>query len=146
MIPRLKPDLRWSEIATLFKPNRADDIVGFEQAFAVLMGQRQAVFFPYGRTALIFLLEALGVRGREVICPAYTCVVVPHAIIHSGNEPVFVDSRSDDFNIDWDQVETATSDMTSVVIPTSIFGNPVNLDALRAYSQRHPELPFSERT
>ena len=90
MIPRLKPDLSWHEIATLFKINKLDDVPEFECAFATLMGKKHAIFFPYGRTGLLFLLEALGISDQEIICPAYTCVVVPHAIVISRNEPIFV--------------------------------------------------------
>ena len=63
------------------------------------MGKKHAIFFPYGRTGLLFLLEALGISDQEIICPAYTCVVVPHAIVLSRNEPVFVDSNPDTFNL-----------------------------------------------
>jgi perosamine synthetase len=140
MIPRLKPDLSWREIGTLFKLNFSNNTIDFERAFAQLVGQRNAVFFPYGRTALYFLLEAMSIRGKEVICPAYTCVVVPHAIVSTGNEPVFVDSHPQNFNLDWGQVEEATSEKTAAVIPTSVFGYPVNLDSLKAYRQRHPEV------
>ena len=82
----------------------------------------------------------MSIRGKEVICPAYTCVVVPHAIVSTGNEPVFVDSHPQNFNLDWGQVEEATSEKTAAVIPTSVFGYPVNLDSLKAYRQRHPEV------
>lgn len=140
MIPRLKPDLSFREIATLFKRNKKDDIEQYEFAFAKLMGQSHAISFPYGRTALIFLLKALGIENKEIICPAYTCVVVPHAIVKSDNEPVFVDSNEYDFNADWDQIEQATTDKTAAVIATSIFGNPIDIDQLNAYKKRHPNV------
>jgi perosamine synthetase len=140
LIPRLKPNLTKSEIITLFSFNSKADIHEYELTFARLMGQSHAVFFPYGRTALMFLLQALDINNKEVICPAYTCVVVPHAIVKSGNEPVFVDSCESDFNMDWDHVEAVTTEKTAVVIATSIFGYPVNLEALKRYSERHPQV------
>ena len=140
MIPRLKPDLSLTEIVSLFSINRKTDIPEYEAAFSYLMNQSHAVFFPYGRTALIFLLEALGINNKEVICPAYTCVVVPHAIVRSNNEPVFVDSCEVDFNMNWEQVEAATTERTAAVVATSIFGYPVNLDAIKKYSARHPDV------
>ncbi|MDR3476699.1 MAG: DegT/DnrJ/EryC1/StrS family aminotransferase [Gammaproteobacteria bacterium] len=140
MIPRLKPDLTLKEILALFKSNRKDDIEQYELAFASLMGQSHAINFPYGRTGLIFLLKALGILNQEIICPAYTCVVVPHAIVKSGNEPVFVDSSDYDFNADWDQIEQATTDKTAALIVTSIFGHPANLDKLAEYKKRHPSV------
>jgi perosamine synthetase len=138
VIPRLKPDIRLKEIITLFKLNHKNDIEQYEHAFALLMGQKYAVSFPYGRTGLLFLLKALEIENQEVICPAYTCVVVPHAIVKSGNEPVFVDSDEYDFNADWNQIELATTEKTAALIVTSIFGYPANLDKLDAYKKRHP--------
>lgn len=138
MIPRLRPDLGWSELRAAFSLPRPDDLARFETAFAREMGQREAVAFPYGRTGLLLLLRALGLQGREIICPAYTCVVVPHAIVHSGNIPVFVDGREGDFNMDLDLAEEAITGKTGALIATSLFGYPVDLDRLAALRSRHP--------
>ncbi len=137
MIPRLRPCIGWPEIRAACAPGSGDDVPRFERAFAELMGQRHAVAFPYGRTALVALLHAMGIRGKQVICPAYTCVVVPHAIVTSGNEPVFVDSRDSDFNMDLDRTAQAITPDTAAIVATSIFGYPVDLDRLQQVRQRH---------
>jgi dTDP-4-amino-4,6-dideoxygalactose transaminase len=142
MIPRLKPTLGWQELAALLPPAGEKEIERFEQAFAQLMGQKHAIAFPYGRTGLFFLLEALGLKEREVICPAYTCVVVPHAIVTSGNEPVFVDSQEEDFNMNLDLVPEAITEKTGAIVATSIFGYPVDLDRLDKIRQQHPQIPI----
>ena len=128
MIPRLKPTLGWGELAALFTPAQTGEIERFEQSFAKLMGQNHAIAFPYGRTGLLLLLEAFNLKEQEVICPAYTCVVVPHAIVTSGNEPVFVDSQEEDFNMNLDLVPQAITEKTGAIVATSIFGYPVDLN------------------
>lgn len=140
MIPRLKPQLGGREIAAALSVPRADDVSRFERAFAELMGQPEAIAFPYGRTGLIVLLEALGIANGEIICPAYTCVVVPHAIVRSGSEPVFVDSRADEFNMDLDLAEAAITPNTRAIVATSLFGYPVDLDRLEQIRSRHPKI------
>lgn len=140
MIPRLKPALTWQELWAAFTPPHSDEIERFEQAFASEMGQQHGIAFPYGRTGLMLLLEALDLRGKEVICPAYTCVVVPHAIVKSGNLPVFVDSQDYDFNMDLDQVLDAITDKTRAIIATSIFGYPVDLDKLDQIRKLFPNI------
>lgn len=140
MIPRLKPDLGWRELAAALRPPRAGDVERFERAFAREMGQEHAIAFPYGRTALLLLLEALGLRDREVVCPAYTCVVVPHAVVWSGNEPVFVDCADGSFNMDLDAAEAAITERTGALIATSLFGQPVDLDRLDRIRRRYPEV------
>ncbi|HBY55534.1 MAG TPA: hypothetical protein DEG23_01795 [Coxiellaceae bacterium] len=140
LIPRFKPFLGFSEFIRIFLPARSDAVSKFEQEFAKKMQQKYAIAFPYGRTGLIFLLKSLGLEGKEIICPAYTCAVVPHAIVFSGNIPVFVDSQLKDFNMDLDLVEEAISDKTGAIIATSIFGNPVNLDRLAEIKNKYPHI------
>lgn len=141
MIPRLKPTLGLAELRAIANLPRRSGVAEFEEAFAREMRQRHAVAFPYGRTGLLMLLRALGVRGQEVICPAYTCVVVPHAVVVSGNEPVFVDSRADDYNMDLDAVRQAVNERTGAIIATSIFGYPVNVDQINQLRTDFPHVP-----
>ena len=45
-----------------------------------------------GRVALYTALKSMGIsEGDEVIIPAFTCVVVPNAIIYLGATPIYVD-------------------------------------------------------
>lgn len=141
MIPRFEPPVALPALLKALAPRGGDDLRSFEEAFARVTGQRRAVAFPYGRTALLALLTCLGLRQKEVVCPAYTCVVVPNAIVHSGNRPVFVDSQADG-NADLDAVEAAIGSQSSAFIATSIFGHPVDLERLAALRARHPQLPI----
>lgn len=140
MIPRLRPSLDWRELAAALRPPRRDHVERFEAAFAREMGQKHAIAFPYGRTGLMLAIEALGLRQREILCPAYTCVVVPHAIVFSGNRPVFVDCREGEFNMDLDRAEEKIGERTGAIIATSLFGHPVDLDRLDALLRRHPQV------
>ena len=138
MIPRLRPTLGLGEYVGAF--TAGGTVEAFEAAFARTMGQDHAIAFPYGRTALMVLIEALGVASQKVICPAYTCVVVPHAVVYSGNQPVFVDSRREDFNMDLDAAEAAIDEESGALVATSIFGYPVDVDRLDALRRAHPKL------
>lgn len=140
LIPRFKPFLGILEFLHIFLPANKNAISEFEREFAKKMQQKYALAFPYGRTGLIFLLKSLGLEGKEIICPAYTCVVVPHAIIFSGNIPVFVDSQLEDFNMDLGLAEEAISNKTGAIIATSIFGNPVDLDRLAEIKNKFPNI------
>lgn len=139
MIPRFRPTLGAAELAAIFRRSSETDLTTFEADFARTVRQKFAVGFPYGRTGLLLLLKALGLQNSTVICPAYTCVVVPHAIVLSGNKPIFVDAGAD-ANMDLDQAEAAIRSDTAAMIPTSIFGNPVDLDKLAEIQHRHPQL------
>ncbi|MFA7413949.1 MAG: DegT/DnrJ/EryC1/StrS family aminotransferase [Rhizobium sp.] len=138
MIPRLRPAIGVADIAAAFRADRS--VEDFERAFAATMEQAHAIAFPYGRTAQMLLMEALGLKGREIILPAYTCVVVAHAIVLAGGTPVFIDSEAHGFNMDLDKAEAAITAETGAIIATSIHGYPVDLDRLDAIAARHPHV------
>ncbi|WP_375752274.1 DegT/DnrJ/EryC1/StrS family aminotransferase [Vibrio sp. HN007] len=145
MIPRLKPKLRIIAIlgAVLRSRFRTDSLERFERKFANLASSKHAIAMPYGRTGLYALLKVLIDKEEgEVICPAYTCVVVPHAIVTSGFSPVFVDSSKSAYNMDLDLVENAITKNTVAVVLTSIFGKPLNLDKVNRMRERHKDIIF----
>lgn len=139
MIPRFRPTVGLAEFAALARVWERDSVERHERAFARALGQAHAIAFPYGRTGLRLLLEALDIGQAQVVCPAYTCVVVPHAIVAAGAEPVFVDSGPDG-NMDLEAAERSIGPETRVLIATSIFGHPVDLDRLDALRARHPDI------
>ena len=63
--------------------------------------------------------------------PAYTCSVVAHAVVASGNRPRFVDIALPDYNMDLDCVEAALSERTGAVIATHLFGYPLDVSRLQ---------------
>lgn len=141
MIPRFRPPVDSGVIFKVVQAARPDAVRRYESAFAETVGMRHAIAFPYGRTAIRCFLESHGVSSREVICPAYSCVVVAHAVMASGNRPCFIDSTPDDPNMDLDAALAAVTDETGALIPTSLFGRPVDLDQIGAFRSRHPEVP-----
>lgn len=132
MIPRLRPAFDGDELAAAMRPYSGTDVRQFERAFAAKFEAAEAVAFPYGRTALKMFFEAVGLQGAEVIAPSYTCVVVQHAVVLSGNVPVFVDNTITDYNMDLDQVAAALTPNTGAVIATHLFGFPLDIVRLRA--------------
>jgi dTDP-4-amino-4,6-dideoxygalactose transaminase len=132
MIPRLKPAFGGSEIAAALRSGSAGDVPAFEAAFAHQFEAAEAVAFPYGRTALKGLLHALELKDAEIIAPSYTCVVVQHAVLLSGNVPVFVDNTMTDYNMDLDRLAAAITPRTAMIVATHLFGFPLDLDRLRA--------------
>lgn len=79
------------------------------QAYSLKLAERLGrafLVFLYwkGRVALYALIQAMGVRPKdEVILPAYTCVVVPNAILYAGAIPVYVDVQPDTYCLDIDR-------------------------------------------
>jgi perosamine synthetase len=141
MIPRFRPHFSLAEWFAALRFWQRGAVGEFEVQFARKFGQKFAVAFPHGRTGLLALLEALRVKGKFVVCPSYTCVVVAHAIKYSGNEPLFLDSDTSDFNMNFDQIPAAESEKIGAIVATSIFGHPVNLDKLDQVRKALPGIP-----
>ena len=140
MIPRLSPAIAIQELFISMSLGRP--VESFESSFAELAKTKHAIAFPYGRTALMCLLEALGVQQQQILCPSYTCIVVPHAITHSQNVPVFIDSSKNSFLMNIELASKAAFDQPNVgaMISTPIFGEPVSLDELDDFAKRHPDI------
>lgn len=85
-----------------------------------------------GTDALHLALAAAGIgEGDEVITTPFTFIATAEAISYVGAIPVFVDIDPYTFNIDLNQVEQAITAKTRAVIPVHLFGQPVDMNALK---------------
>lgn len=142
--PNTEPDDLWLAFQSLVLPwnwmnwRKGNDMHLLEQAFEAKFSGHHAVSFQRGRDAFMVLLQSLGIgKGDEVILQAYTCLVVPNAILSVGAKPVYVDIEKNGFNIDPDGIELAITAKTKAVLVQHTFGEPANLDAIREICDRH---------
>lgn len=95
------------------------------------------VSFVSGRGALFAVLKALVITdGDEVLLQAFTCSVVPNAVIASGATPVFVDII-DSLTIDSQSIEKNITKKTKAIIVQHTFGIPSDMDAICALAKKH---------
>ncbi len=110
----------------------------FESHFAGFCGTKHAIACCNGTVALHLALVALGVRtDDEVIVPTLTFVATPNAVSYCGARPVFVDSETDTWNIDGEQVESKITERTKGIIAVHLYGHPANMSVLREIADRH---------
>ncbi len=109
------------------------NVQAFEKEAAEYLGVKHAIGVASGTDALHLALVAAGIGpGDEVITTPFTFIATAEAIAYVGATPVFVDIDKDTFNIDLAQVEAAITDKTTAVIPVHLFGQPVDMPALKA--------------
>ena len=125
MIPRLRPPFSVSELLRSFLRSGPQSETAFEREFADAFGFRHALFFPYGRSAIFSLLKTLEWKNEDVAVPAYTCVVVPHAITLSGNRVTYIDCGRTHFNVPSEHLSCSINSKTRMVALTPIFGYPI---------------------
>lgn len=91
-----------------------------------------------GTDALQIALMALDLRpGDEVIVPAFTYAACVEAVALLRLTPVLVDVDPGTFNIDVSRVEEALSPKTRAIIPTHLFGQTADMEALTAIADKH---------
>ncbi|PIQ08445.1 MAG: hypothetical protein COW71_11795 [Ignavibacteriales bacterium CG18_big_fil_WC_8_21_14_2_50_31_20] len=112
----------------------------YKKAIASVLECEANKIFLYwkGRVALFAALTSMGVKkGDEVILPAYTCVVVPNAILYLGAIPIYVDISEDDYNLDISKLENAITSKTKVIICQNTFGLSTNLEQILRIAKKN---------
>lgn len=111
----------------------------FEEAFAKFIGVSEAIATTSCTTGLELVLRALPIQpGDEVIVPDYTYPATALAVMLLGATAVVVDVDPHTFNIDYNAIEAAITNRTRVLIPVSLFGNPLDWDRLTDITSNYP--------
>jgi len=99
----------------------AQIIEQLEEEFAASVGAQGAVATGFGRSALLLALEAIGVRGGDVLVPDFICAQVPEAVRRAGGRPVFYPVRRD-LTVDPADFQSAFTRETHAAIAVHYFG------------------------
>lgn len=114
------------------------DLEDFEKSFAAHVGAPSCIGTANGLDALRLGLTALGVGpGDEVIVPANTFIATWLAVSQCGAVPVPVEPLETTYNMDPAAAAAAITGRTKVILPVHLYGQPADLDALRALADRH---------
>ena len=114
--------------------------IKYKKAIASVLGCNEERVFLYwkGRVALYAILKSLDLKkGDEVIIPAFTCVVVPNAIIYAGLKPVYVDISPATYNMDVNLIEKKITSRTKVIICQNTFGLSSDLESIILLAKKY---------
>jgi perosamine synthetase len=110
----------------------------FENSFAEFIGVKHAAAVSNGTVALHLALLAVGVGpGDEVIVPTLTYISSVNAITYSGATPVFVDSLTDTWQMNPEDVKNKITEKTKAIMVVHLYGHPCNMDSLVSISKQH---------
>ena len=105
-------------------------VAEFEEKFAQYVGSEYAVAVSNCTTALHLSLIVAGIGpGDEVICPSMSYIATANAIVYVGATPVFVEVKSETYNIDSKDVEAKITSKTKAIIGVHQIGLPFEIDA-----------------
>lgn len=113
------------------------ELMAFEAEFARYCGCAHAIGVSSGTDALKLAYLAAGVgNGDEVIVPVNTFIATAEAVSHIGARPVFVDCLDNTANMDPALLELAITGRTKAIVPVHLYGQPADMDAIRATAAR----------
>ena len=116
-----------------------NNILGkFEKLFCKLSKSKFSVSFGSGRMALFSILKSMKLKkGDEIILPAFTCSVVPNAIIYAGAKPIYVDINFKDFNLDTNLIEKKITKKTIAIYAQHTFGVESNMFEINKIAKKY---------
>lgn len=152
-IPFSPPDITEAEINEVCEALRSGWITTgprtkeFERRLAEYCGTQKVACLNSATAALELNLRVLGIgEGDEVIVPAYTYTASASAAIHVGAKVIFIDSKPDSFEMDYDLMEAAITEKTKAIIPVDLAGIVCDYDRIYAAveNKKHLFKPANE--
>jgi perosamine synthetase len=105
---------------------QGERVLAFERALGERCARAHVVACASGTAALELALAAIGVEGRDVLCPALSWPSPAHAIVRSGARPVLVDVDPSEWNATAAGLARARTKDTAAAIVIDQFGSPAD--------------------
>lgn len=137
-IPVYRPDLSGNErsyvndcLESSWISSKGKYVGLFEEALAKRVGASYATSVCNGTVALHLAAISLGLGpGDEVIVPSLTYVASANAIAYTGALPIFVDSRSDTWQMDPEDVLRKITARTRAIMAVHLYGHPCDMSEI----------------
>jgi len=97
----------------------------FESALAKYVNSKFAIATTSATTALHTVFECLKIKGKKVLVSDFTFPATVSTIILAGGIPVLIDVDKETMNVTKNIIENSLDKQTKVIVPVSIFGNPL---------------------
>lgn len=113
-------------------------VARFEQHFAEFLGVAHAIGVASGSDALRMSCQVLGLGpGDEVLIPVNTFIATASAVHEASATPVPVDIDAVTFHMDLNAAEQRVTENTKAIIPVHLYGQAVDMSAVKAFAVRH---------
>ena len=113
-------------------------IANLEQKLCEITGAKFAVTVSNGTAALHAACYVAGIgNGDEVITTPLTFAASANCVLYRGARPVFVDVRSDTYNINPELIKECINEKTKAIVAVDFTGQAVELDEIRAICEEY---------
>lgn len=97
-------------------------IKSFEKKFSKLINAKYSVAVNSGGTALEIALEALNIKGKDILIPTQTFIATANAVVRAGGNPIFCDIERSTGCLDPNDVLKKITKKTAGIIFVPMFG------------------------
>ena len=144
-LPLIRPDVPFADveddIRTILASGQLTSgrfVAEFEQMVADYVGAEHAVAVTSATTALHLALVCGGVQScDDVLVSDFTFPATANVVIQQGARPILVDSKTDGFEIDCDDLLSRITPTTTAIIAVDPFGQPADHTTLEAIADAH---------
>ncbi len=143
-IPLSNPDITEKEQKAVLEVLKTSSLslgkkyLEFEKITAKFAGVKYAVAVNSGTSGLHLIIRALGIsEGDEVITTPFSFISSANSILYEGAKPVFVDIKSDTFNINPELVEGLITPKTKAILAVDVFSQPADWQELKKIAKKH---------
>jgi perosamine synthetase len=143
-IPLAKPYFDLEELEEIRKVldsgwvSQGPKVKEFEDKIASYLGVKYAIAVTNCTAALHLALLSCGIKkGDEVLVADFTFPATGHSVLYCGARPVFIDIKSNTYNIDTELIEEKITSKTKAIIPVHTFGQPAEMDKILEISKNH---------
>lgn len=110
----------------------------FEDDFVKFTKSKNVIGVGNGTDALTIALKSLKLPpDSEVIVPANSFIATSEAVTNAGNKLIFCDIDPNTYLIDLNIVEQLITPSTSAIIPVHLYGQMVDMKALKDIADKH---------
>lgn len=107
-----------------------------EEELGKYLGVKHVSLVSNGTIGLILALKAADVKGKVITTP-YSFAATSNVLRWCNLDPVFVDVKSSDLNIDPSEVELAITNNTGAILAVHCYGNPCDVKELSRLSSKY---------
>ncbi|RNC86874.1 MAG: DegT/DnrJ/EryC1/StrS family aminotransferase [Winogradskyella sp.] len=116
--------------------NRGELVKELEDKLKRHLNTPNIICMTNGTLPIQIAIKALALKG-EIITTPFSYVATTSSIVWEGCKPVFVDIHPEYLTIDETKIEAAITERTSAILATHVFGNPCNVDAIKAIALKY---------
>lgn len=107
-----------------------------EQILKDYLNVKHLILCNNGTVVLQMAIKALDLKG-EILTTPFSYVATTNSILWENCTPVFVDIKSEDYNIDPTLMEAKITAKTVGILATHVFGNPCDIQAIASIATKN---------